>query len=405
MPHPADLLDDVAAAILAAAGPADPSHAALLLADHLFCVRDSPAAARATQEPRTASDIAAENALRSCAGDRDDVDWARLIHSGSVVWPVVLALGGAAGVDGPTALAAASAGYDAGARVAEALGPEHRSRFHPTATAGLVGAAVAAAVVCGSSTEQTATAIGHALSVMGGSNGALRERSGTRGFHRAHAVRSGIAAAAAAQDGLPATRGDLIHGGGVLDPLDDERRRMLLRPAAGALAAASVRLHPTSGWNQCAFEAAALAGRELPGSIERIRVEASPAVVAASEAGEGADDERWVSLRWAAATGVLGPAAPAEEIVRLAALTDVVPHDAPGARVAIRAGGEVRTADVPTPQGHPDRPATPADLATKWAVTVAGMAELIGALEGIWAAGAGALTRVDDLVEGVSRPR
>src|SRR5439155_2276711 len=84
--------------------------------------------------------------------------------------------------------------------------PPHRRDWHAAATAGTVGAAVAAAVAMGLDEERTTTAAGHAISVAGGSVQCVLEHSGTVVFHRAHAAATGIAAARGAAAGLGATR-------------------------------------------------------------------------------------------------------------------------------------------------------------------------------------------------------
>jgi 2-methylcitrate dehydratase PrpD len=402
MTRQADLLDAFAASATAAVELQHGDHAALLLTDHLLCVREGRAGgAWDVDDAAPDSDVAATIAAWSCARDRDEVDWRRLIHSGSVVWPVVMTLGRSVQISGATALHAAQAGYEAGARVAEILGAEHRRRFHPTATAGTVGAAAAAAVVLGNSAAQTRDTIGHALSVMGGSIGAIRERSGTRGFHRAHAVRTGIAAAHAARAGIPATHRDLEQGGGILAPVDDSGRAILTRTSVDAIAEASLRLFPTSGWNQCVFEAAAIAGGARTGTVDRVVVEASADLIAGSVAGEGADDEHWVSLRWASANAILGADASSDERRRVVELVDVVPREGP-ARVVVGTRDSETVAEVETPLGHPTRPATTEDLARKWDVAVGETADLVTAINAAWEAGRDAISAIDAAIRATS---
>jgi 2-methylcitrate dehydratase PrpD len=391
MPGHTDLLPEFAEALLHPGGSRHASHAALLLADHLFCVRDGAARGPVPGD----EDSAAGKAGQSCARDRDDIDWLRLIHSGSVVWPIVMVEGRLGRITGSTALNAAVAGYEAGARVAEILGPEHRRRFHPTATAGLVAAAVTASVVRGSTIEQVATAMGHALSVMGGSIGAIRERSGTRQFHRSHAVRSGIAAAEAAHEGVYATRRDLVEGGGIIEPLDERLGPLLTRRGNDAIADASLRIHPTSGWNQCAFEAATLAAADVREPFTVVAVEVPPEMITISESGEGSVDERWVSLRWAVSRGALGPTAPDDEVRRVAAIVELRPRVDPGAFVEISSRSSVRSAEVVNPLGHPDRPVAAAALAAKWDLDEADMAGLVAGIEEAWAVEKDAVPAID----------
>lgn len=268
---PSVFLDSFAAALRArAATPADDAEvgrAAILLADHLCC--------RATASPTEPSppwadssiERAADAALAARQADRDDVHWASLTHPGSVVWPIVTEVGAASGATGPRRLASALTGYAAMAGLASALGPDHAATFHSTATAGAVGAAATAAVLLDLPHARWPHALGHALSVLGGSRGALIEDSGTRCFHSAHAIRAGVAATLAAARGIDATTADLDRRQGVLASLDLNRLR------AGddrALAESSLRVFATSGWNQTAYEAAREAGHQARGRIDAV---------------------------------------------------------------------------------------------------------------------------------------
>jgi hypothetical protein len=258
------LLESYATALQARAAaaptPGEVRRAAVLLADFLHCRDGSPSREPLPGWAASVVERAEEASVSARAEDRDDVHWASLTHPGSVVWPVVTELGAAVGVAGPTRLAAATTGYATIAGVAVALGPEHGSIFHSTATAGTVAAAATAAVLLGLGEDRWPHALGHALSVIGGSRGALIEYSGTRCFHSAHAVRTGIAAALAAARGLDATRSDLDRRQGALATLDPDR---LLTVDDDALAESSLRVFPTSGWNQAAYEAGFTAARDF----------------------------------------------------------------------------------------------------------------------------------------------
>ena len=189
-------------------------------------------------------------------------------------------IGSATGAPGSRRLAAALTGYAAIVGLATALGPEHGAVLHSTATAGTVAAAATAAVLLELPNDRWRHALGHALSVMGGSRGALIEYSGTRCFHSAHAVRTGIAAVLAADRGLDATTADLDRRQGALATLDPTR---LLAGDQHALAESSLRIFATSGWNQIAYEAAFDAARQAKGRIDAIVIrtaEVAPPAVA-----------------------------------------------------------------------------------------------------------------------------
>lgn len=379
----APVLDRLAGVVAAfEAGRADMIEAMLLI-DHLVCVAQSG--------PKTVSgppgpggvESAARRALLGCASDRDDVNWAQMVHPGSVVWPVVLELGGPAECSGNEVLTAARAGYEVTQRCAELFVTAERTRFHITATAGIVGAAAAAAVTMRQSPGQVSDALGHALSVMGGSAGSLHERSGTRQFHRAHAVRTGIAAAMAAEDGLHSTREDLDHDWGLLDALDDEQIVALLRQPSSALVTTSVRPFPTSGWNQAVYESAGTAASGLQGRVSTVRVEVDPRVLAASESSPRLADEAWVKVEWAAARAV---AASTDQRARdLVGRVHVRSVDRPATKVEVLTTHGSGSAEVSIPLGHPSRPLSSDLLGAKWQLSpavaeslVLEVAELLG---------------------------
>jgi len=378
-------------------GPAR-RNAAVLLADFLACLRagagrpgcpatgwedfanalragDSLAGRAGVTDASAAAAAAAAHAL-----DRDDIHWDAVTHPGSVVWPVVLGLGAEVGATGPQVLAAAVAGYEACVRMATFLGPQHRRWFHSTATAGTIGAASAAAILLCPEDGALANALGHAISVIGGSAQCLGEHSGTQVFHRSHAVRSGIAAARAAADGLPATHLGFEGTGGLLaGPEPAERARAALiddRPAA--IGTTSIRLYATAGWNQAAAEAAAAQPRSALRESSELAVHVHPAAADVSSGPAACGRDRWWSLEWSVATALVtadpqvSPEAPvSDEAMReRLALTMVVVGDQPSpltASVSLSAAGRpASTTAVSCPSGHYANPASTEQLAAKW---------------------------------------
>ena len=229
--------------------------------------------------------------------DRDDLHWPSLTHPGAATWTVVRDCGGDA--------CAAAAGYEATVRLGIALGAEHRRHWHPTATAGAVGAAVAAAVASSLDREQVVDAAAHAISVAGGSILAIRERSDTRFFHRAHAAATGLAAARAAAEGLAGTRGGLETSSGLFAAMGGSPERLLAARDRLAIEETTFRVHAATGFAHAAIEAAAeLAPVEDPG---RIVVETTPAALAlAGEADPATDEEAWWSVPYAVVVTLLG---------------------------------------------------------------------------------------------------
>jgi 2-methylcitrate dehydratase PrpD len=213
------------------------------------------------------------------------------------VWAVVRQCGGDA--------RAAAAGYEVTVRLGLALGPEHRRYWHTSATAGTVGAAVAAALALGLDEEQVADAAGHALSVAGGSILAILERSGTRVFHRSHAAATGIAAARAAATGLASTRDGLEAERGFFAAMNGRPGALLAERERLAIEETTFRIYAASGFVHAAIEAAReLAPLETAKRVE-VRVPAVTAALAAL-ADPQTDDEAWWSTQYAVAVTLLG---------------------------------------------------------------------------------------------------
>ncbi len=313
-----------------ASAPAPRSEAAArLLFDHWACRRGGE-----TRLPGgwSAAPVARQ-AAAGCVLDRDDVHWPSLTHPGAIIWPVVLGVGTRMEVDGAAAVRAATLGYEVIARLAGALGPTHRQRWHATATAGTAGAAVAAALLLGRDADGVTAALAHALSVAGGSSRAVVERSATKVFHRAHAATTGIACAEAAvltpatRLGLEGDQGMLATMSGAADP------SRLDAPVDGwAIEETAVRLYAVSGFAHTAVEAALkLAPRQAPADIRRVLLSVSPtARAAAGVVAPASAEEAWWSVQHAVATCLVhGDAAALETGLQ----------DEAGRRAGRRAGG------------------------------------------------------------------
>ncbi len=145
------------------------------------------------------------NAAQGHVTEVDDGHRQSIMHIGTVVAPVVLALAEERGLDNGTLLAALVCGYDLAIRAGECFGPEHYGLFHTTATAGAFGAAAAAARAMNLSTEQTAWAIGHAGTQAAGLWQFLQDKAvSAKPFHPARAAQNGIMAARLAERNIPA---------------------------------------------------------------------------------------------------------------------------------------------------------------------------------------------------------
>ena len=364
----------------------DSAHSAAcrLLFDHWACRlagdRALPMGWRPGSAPRQAA--------AACQLDRDDIHWASMTHPGSIIWPTALDIGLRTDAEGTAVLRAAILGYEVCARLAETLGPSHRRDWHATATAGTVGAAMSAAVLLGLDRPGIVTALGHAISVTGGSSRCLIERSATKVFHRAHAVSTGIACAEAAKL-FPATREGLEAPHGMLAAMSSAADPDTLIAARGewAVERTAIRLHAVSGFAHTAAEAAAqLAGYQDPAAITSVHLTVSaPARALAGIAAPHSDEEAWWSVQHAVAvslvhgdTAVLdaGLQDDARVLSLLARTTFDDSADGIGATVTVdRADGSSQAATVELPAGHPDRPASREQMLAKWSALTGGDGE------------------------------
>jgi 2-methylcitrate dehydratase PrpD len=376
-----ELVDTLLSAY-ADAGDALPTEAAgRLLFDHWACRLGGDALLAVRWQPEPAARAAAAASVL----DRDDVHWKTLTHPGSIIWPVVLDVGWRTEADGATALRAAVLGYEVCARLADALGPSHRRYWHTTTTAGTVGAAMSAAVLLGLGAPGIGTALGHAISIAGGSSRSIVERSATKVFHRAHAARTGIACADAAPL-APATRQGLEGEGGMLAAMSAaaEPDKLIAPVQRWAIEDSAVRLYAVSGFAHSAVEAASqLSGSVDAQQIRRVRLAVSPAThTLAGIVLPATDEEAWWSVQHAvAAMLVLGDPAVLESgrqnDPRVLSLLGRVQFDDDrgdiGATVTVeRADGSHETASVDLPIGHADRPATTEQMLAKWSAVVGG---------------------------------
>jgi 2-methylcitrate dehydratase PrpD len=295
---------------------------------------------------------------------------------------VVLALGEQVDAAGADAVRAALTGYETTARLALALGPAHRRHWHATSTAGTVGAAVAGGVVLGLDRERCVHAAGHAISVAGGSLQCVVERSGTRVFHRAHAARTAVAAAAAAAGDLTATRLGLESERGLFAATapGSDPNGVLRGGDHLAIEELTLRAYAASGFAHTAVDAALEIAPVEPETVRRIVIVAPPASVAlAGTAEPETEDEAWWSMPYAVAVVLaVGEARALERrellhdsrVRTLLGVTEVVPHsrspDDLAAEVTVELeGGASRRGTCSFPLCHPRAPLSDADLIAK----------------------------------------
>jgi 2-methylcitrate dehydratase PrpD len=139
--------------------------------------------------------------------DFDDTHARGSIHPSAPIVPAALAAAEMTGADGRRVIAGIVAGYEVQIRLSLALDPtEHYRRgFHPTATCGVFGAAAAAAVVFGLSTQQVDWAFGLCGSQAAGSMQFITDGAWNKPFHTGYAAMSGLIAASMAREGFVGT--------------------------------------------------------------------------------------------------------------------------------------------------------------------------------------------------------
>lgn len=134
----------------------------------------------------------------------DDTHQGGSIHLGVSVFSSALAVAEHVGSTGQDFITAVVAGFEVAARLAMALRPkEHYGQgFHPTATCGTFGAAVAAGKLLHLSEGQLLSALGIAGSQAAGSMEFLTDGAWTKRLHPGWAAFSGIHAALFAREGF-----------------------------------------------------------------------------------------------------------------------------------------------------------------------------------------------------------
>jgi 2-methylcitrate dehydratase PrpD len=195
--------------------PADArARARLHLLDWLACVAGALSSPIAAIQKNIPGAVPLERAVwLGNVLEMDDVHRAAILHPGPVIWPTVLAIGSDAMDE---ALSAAVRGYEATIAIGSMLDARHYAFWHNTTTAGIFGAAAAAASRLGATASQVVAALGLAGSVTGGLWQMRHEPVTAKQWHLAHAMTTGISAARQACHGVTGPRFILEGPQGVL---------------------------------------------------------------------------------------------------------------------------------------------------------------------------------------------
>jgi len=136
--------------------------------------------------------------------DFDDTHAAGSLHSSAPIVPAALAAAEMTNASGKDLIAACVAGYEVQIRLSLALDPSaHYDRgFHPTATCGVFGAAVAVAKLMDLDADGIESAFGIALSQAAGSLQFLGDGAWTKRSHVGQAAANGLISATLAAEGF-----------------------------------------------------------------------------------------------------------------------------------------------------------------------------------------------------------
>jgi 2-methylcitrate dehydratase PrpD len=230
-----------------------------------------------------ALDAAQINGAAAHALDFDDCNLVLDGHPSVSIVPALFALGDMLNSNGSDLLVAYIAGIEAEVRLARLSNPAHVDRgWHPTATFGVIGCAVACARLLNLNTGATARAIAIAAS----SSSGLRANSGTmtKPLHAGMANRNGLQAALLASRGMTANPQALEHkmgflaayNGSIPDALnsafDDWGQHSALEEPGIA-----IKQYPCCAFIHCAIDAAIeLRGRGQTADAESIIVHLHP---------------------------------------------------------------------------------------------------------------------------------
>jgi 2-methylcitrate dehydratase PrpD len=162
------------------------------------------------------------NGTAGHALDYDDVNWAMNGHPSVPLLPAALAVAEALGASGRQLLTAYVAGFEAQARVGQALSLSHYARgWHPTATLGALGATVAVGKLLRLDEAALRRAIGIAAAQLAGSR--MSFGTDAKPLHAGLAAQAGVTAASLAARGVTAREDALEAEMGVGDLYDGSR--------------------------------------------------------------------------------------------------------------------------------------------------------------------------------------
>jgi 2-methylcitrate dehydratase PrpD len=370
--------------VIAATREQHPGYGAAFL-DWLGCA-SAGAGVRAARAVRSLSadapDLAARVAFAATAGhvlDYDDTLPDGVAHVSATCAPAALMVAAELGLSVSAMLEAFADGWEAMAAVASASHPAlYDAGWHPTAVCGPIGAAVTTARLL----ELRADARRHAVALAALRAGGTRGAFGSDG----KAIQVGLAAGAGVQAALLARAGATVDARVLRGPLGFEGVLGACVPSWVAEGGAPegeraiernwIKLHPSWLGTHAPIDAAVAArdgGYRLDGA--RLEVTVHPVARQAAHLDDVEDGlAAKFSIPYCVARALAEGPPRVADFARLDAgtrerarqVTVVIDESLPRFGAVVTAGGR-ELARVPCPQGAPERPAAPGDLAAKLA--------------------------------------
>jgi len=180
-----------------------------------------PCAVLGTALGASPANAALANGTAAHALDYDDMCFVSLAHPSAPLVSAGLAAAEQAGQSGAALLDAYVVGFELEGRLGRVMNPRHYQRgWHCTATLGTIGAAAAASRLFALNTLQT----GHALAIAASEASGLKENFGTmvKPLHAGLAARNGVLAALLAKAGMVASAAAIEGPQGFLVAMDSE---------------------------------------------------------------------------------------------------------------------------------------------------------------------------------------
>jgi len=211
----------------------------------------------------------------------DDIYTPASLHPGAPVFAASLAAAELIGEGGKRFVEGIVAGYETSIRIAEAVDTKshYALGWHPSATCGTFGAAVAVGHILGLDLDKTVCALGIAGSKASGLMAFLQNGTWTKRLHAGLAAQGGLEAALLAAEGFKGPNAVLEGPWGFLGATSRSSDRSLLTKnfdKKWKIMETSLKLHACCRYNQSAIDAAIKIMDENnlnPGSVDQVQVE------------------------------------------------------------------------------------------------------------------------------------